>query len=103
MPQDGLTLEIAEQLLSLPRDDRRASRDRPADQRLDRPLRAVSGCTTANMPGCQSTAEVFETGMNAAVVKLAEAAAAKGQRGGGGREPLAVLGRASRIAARRSR
>ena len=29
--------------------------------------------------------------MNAAVVKLAEAAAAKGQRGGG-REPLAVLG-----------
>jgi DNA topoisomerase I len=39
-----------------------------------------------------STAEVFDTGMNAAVVKLAEAAAAKGQRGGGGREPLAVLG-----------
>ena len=30
--------------------------------------------------------------MNAAVVKLAEAAAAKGQRGGGGREPLTVLG-----------
>jgi DNA topoisomerase-1 len=30
--------------------------------------------------------------MNAAVVKLAEAAAAKGQRGGGGREPLAMLG-----------
>ena len=30
--------------------------------------------------------------MNAAVVKLAEAEAAKGQRGGGGREPLAVLG-----------
>ncbi|MCY7279368.1 MAG: DNA topoisomerase I, partial [Sphingomonas bacterium] len=35
--------------------------------------------------------EVFETGMNAAVVKLAEAAAAKGQRGSA-REPLAVLG-----------
>jgi DNA topoisomerase-1 len=30
--------------------------------------------------------------MNAAVVKLAEAEAAKGQRGGGGREPLAMLG-----------
>ncbi len=30
--------------------------------------------------------------MNAAVVKLAEAAAAKGQRGGGTREPIAVLG-----------
>ena len=39
-----------------------------------------------------STAEVFDTGMNAAVVKLAEAEAAKGQRGGGGREPIAVLG-----------
>ena len=43
------------------------------------------------MPGWGSI-EVFETGMNAAVVKLAEAAAAKGQRGGGGREPLSVLG-----------
>ncbi len=31
-----------------------------------------------------STAEVFDTGMNAAVVKLAEAEAAKGQRGGAG-------------------
>ncbi|WP_419827707.1 type I DNA topoisomerase [Sphingomonas sp.] len=41
----------------------------------------------------QSTAEVFETGMNAAVVKLAEAAAGGGRRGGGAaREPLAALG-----------
>ncbi|HEY0269821.1 MAG TPA: type I DNA topoisomerase [Sphingomonas sp.] len=39
-----------------------------------------------------STDEVFETGMNAAVVKLAEAAAGAGRRGAGGREPLAVLG-----------
>jgi DNA topoisomerase-1 len=38
-----------------------------------------------------STAEVFETGMNAAVVKLAEAAAGGG-RGRGAREPLKVLG-----------
>ena len=38
-----------------------------------------------------STAEVFETGMNAAVAKLADAAAAKGERGGS-REALAVLG-----------
>src|SRR4029453_8548029 len=38
-----------------------------------------------------STAEVFDTGMNAAVVKLGEAAAAKGERGGS-REPIAVLG-----------
>jgi DNA topoisomerase-1 len=38
-----------------------------------------------------STAEVFETGMNAAVVKLAEAAAGGG-RARGSREPLKVLG-----------
>ncbi|HEX8449599.1 MAG TPA: DNA topoisomerase, partial [Allosphingosinicella sp.] len=38
-----------------------------------------------------STAEVFETGMNAAVVKLAEAAAGGG-RARGAREPLKVLG-----------
>ncbi|HEX8125924.1 MAG TPA: type I DNA topoisomerase [Allosphingosinicella sp.] len=38
-----------------------------------------------------STAEVFETGMNAAVVKLAEAASGGG-RARGSREPLKVLG-----------
>ncbi|MBC7985297.1 MAG: type I DNA topoisomerase [Sphingomonadaceae bacterium] len=38
-----------------------------------------------------STAEVFETGMNAAVVKLAEAAAGGGRKRGG-QEPLKVLG-----------
>ncbi len=41
----------------------------------------------------QSTAEVFETGMNAAVVKLAEAASGGGRaQRGGSREPLKVLG-----------
>ncbi|USI72322.1 type I DNA topoisomerase [Sphingomonas morindae] len=39
-----------------------------------------------------STADVFETGMNAAVVKLAEAAAGGGRRQGASREPLATLG-----------
>ncbi|WP_375428852.1 type I DNA topoisomerase [uncultured Sphingomonas sp.] len=40
-----------------------------------------------------STAEVFEAGMNAAVVKLAEAAAGGGRPGrGAAREPLKVLG-----------
>ncbi len=39
-----------------------------------------------------STAEVFETGMNAAVVKLAEAAAGGGRPARGSREPLKVLG-----------
>jgi DNA topoisomerase-1 len=40
----------------------------------------------------QSTAEVFETGMNAAVVKLAEAAAGGGRGRGAAREPLATFG-----------
>lgn len=40
----------------------------------------------------QSTAEVFETGMNAAVVKLAEAANGGGRAQRGSREPLKVMG-----------
>jgi DNA topoisomerase-1 len=40
-----------------------------------------------------STSEVFETGMNAAVVKLAEAAASGGRPARGSREPLKVLGK----------
>jgi DNA topoisomerase-1 len=39
-----------------------------------------------------STAEVFETGMNAAVVRLAEAAAGGGRGRGAAREPLKILG-----------
>jgi DNA topoisomerase-1 len=39
-----------------------------------------------------STAEVFDTGMNTAVVKLAEAAAGGGRSRGASREPIAVLG-----------
>jgi DNA topoisomerase-1 len=39
-----------------------------------------------------STAEVFETGMNAAVAKLADAAAGGGRGRGASREPLKVLG-----------
>ncbi|MEO5866670.1 MAG: type I DNA topoisomerase, partial [Sphingomonas sp.] len=40
----------------------------------------------------QSTAEVFETGMNAAVVKLAEAAAGGGRPQRGSQAPLKILG-----------
>jgi DNA topoisomerase-1 len=40
-----------------------------------------------------STAEVFETGMNAAVAKLADAAAGGGRKGGASREPIAALGK----------
>ncbi|ATY33213.1 type I DNA topoisomerase [Sphingomonas psychrotolerans] len=48
----------------------------------------------------QSTAEVFETGMNAAVVKLAEAAANGGRPArGAAREPLKVLGKHPRTEA----
>ena len=39
-----------------------------------------------------STAEVFETGMNAAVAKLADAASGAGRKHGASREPIAVLG-----------
>lgn len=39
-----------------------------------------------------STADVFETGMNAAVAKLADAANGGGRQRGASREPLAVLG-----------
>ncbi len=41
----------------------------------------------------ENTMEVFETGMNAAVVKLAEAALKKPGRGRGKQEPLKVLGK----------
>jgi len=48
----------------------------------------------------QSTAEVFETGMNAAVVKLAEAAAGGGRpQRGAAREPLKLLGKHPRTEA----
>ncbi len=48
-----------------------------------------------------STTDVFETGMNAAVVKLAEAAAGGGRaaRGTASREPLKVLGKHPRTEA----
>ena len=88
--KDGMTVETAEALLSLPREIGvhpesglmiSASIGRYGPYLLHDGKYARLGATI----------DVFETGMNAAVVKLAEAAAAKGQRGSA-REPLAVLG-----------
>src|SRR4249919_734981 len=90
VPQDGLTLDMAEKLLSLPREiGPHTETGKPITASIGRygPYLAHDG----KYAKLNSTAEVFDTGMNAAVVKLGEAAAAKGERGGS-REPIAVLG-----------
>jgi DNA topoisomerase I len=92
IPKDSgeLDLDLAVRLLSLPRAvGVHPESGEPITASIGRygPYLAHNG----KYAKLGSTAEVFETGMNAAVVKLAEAAAGGG-RARGSREPLKVLG-----------
>jgi DNA topoisomerase-1 len=89
---EDVTTEVAERLLSLPREiGEHPETGKPITASIGRygPYLAHDG----KYAKLSSTAEVFETGMNAAVAKLADAASAASQRQGGAREPIAVLGK----------
>jgi len=87
---EDVTTAVAEQLLSLPREI-------GAHPETGKPISASIGrygpylLHDGKYARLSSTAEVFETGMNAAVAKLADAASGA-DRKRGGREPIAVLG-----------
>ena len=90
---DSVTPEFAEQLLSLPREiGAHPETGKPITASIGRygPYLAHDG----KYAKLNSTAEVFETGMNAAVAKLADAAGGRRERGGA-REPILVLGKHS--------
>jgi topoisomerase IA-like protein len=100
IPKDfDLDLEWALKLLSLPRTiGNHPETGNPITASIGRygPYLAHDG----KYARLQSTAEVFETGMNAAVVKLAEAAANGGRPArGASREPLKILGKHPRTEA----
>src|SRR3954452_1858426 len=90
VPVEDVTTEVAERLLSLPREiGPHPETGKPITASIGRygPYLAHDG----KYAKLGSTAEVFETGMNAAVSKLADAASGAGKRGGA-REPIAALG-----------
>ncbi|MFL6747740.1 MAG: type I DNA topoisomerase [Sphingomicrobium sp.] len=92
VPLEDVTTEVAERLLSLPREiGPHPETGKPITASIGRygPYLAHDG----KYAKLGSTAEVFETGMNAAVAKLADAAAGAGRQRGASREPLAVLGK----------
>src|SRR6476620_1883644 len=90
VPVEDVTAEVAERLLSLPREiGPHPETGKTITASIGRygPYLAHDG----KYAKLASTAEVFEVGMNAAVAKLADAANGGGRRAGG-REPLKVLG-----------
>ena len=92
VPLEDVTADVAERLLSLPREiGAHPESGKPIIASIGRygPYLAHDG----KYAKLSSTAEVFETGMNAAVAKLADAAAGGGRKGGAAREPIAVLGK----------
>ena len=98
VPSEDLGLEWAVKLLSLPRTvGTHPESGEPVTASIGRygPYLAHAG-TYARL---QSTVEVFETGMNSAVVKLAEALANPGRGRGAARAPLKELGKHPRTEA----
>jgi DNA topoisomerase-1 len=92
MPLEDVTADVAERLLSLPREiGAHPETGKPITASIGRygPYLAHDG----KYAKLNSTAEVFETGMNAAVAKLADAASNGGRQRTASREPVAVLGK----------
>jgi DNA topoisomerase-1 len=92
IPVSDVDAEVADRLLSLPREiGAHPETGKPITASIGRfgPYLAHDG----KYAKLSSTTEVFETGMNAAVAKLADAASGAGKQRGGAREPIAILGK----------